>query len=219
MRDAPTRRNDALATRQGNSQCARAVNLSLQPLHHIYPGDFHYSQSIYSLSLSLHHSSLTTLTHISSTTMHVPRFARVFVLALTLVTVPSLYFFYPGPANPDHIQSSLDKGGIDSDHIREPVVPHLAYPDHNNQNAQDGHDHQQNHQQVQQGNGRPVFEDEAARDDEEIESGANDDHVDVDDAEDDDYADVAGPAAVTETLADNAIGKVIMPKLGNATAK
>jgi hypothetical protein len=151
--------------------------------------------------------------------MHVPRFARVFVLALTLVTVPSLYFFYPGPANPDHIQSSLDKGGIDSDHIREPVVPHLAYPDHNNQNAQDGHDHQQNHQQVQQGNGRPVFEDEAARDDEEIEGGTNGDHVDVDDAEDDDYADVAGPAAVTETLADNAIGKVIMPKLGNATAK
>lgn len=54
------------------------------------------------------------------------RFVRIFVLAVILVTVPAAFLFYPAK-NADHIGGdafAVDQGGIDSEHWREPVAPH-----------------------------------------------------------------------------------------------
>jgi hypothetical protein len=55
--------------------------------------------------------------------LSVPRFARIFLLALVLVTVPTAFIFYPSSPDKASGEVSLEKGGIDSEHWREPVPP------------------------------------------------------------------------------------------------
>lgn len=64
--------------------------------------------------------------------VHIPRFARLFLLAAAVITLPTLYLFYPHEFSPS---SDIDAGGIDQEHFREPVPQHV--PDRGKHHVED----------------------------------------------------------------------------------
>ncbi|BEJ14186.1 hypothetical protein CspHIS471_0313600 [Cutaneotrichosporon sp. HIS471] len=59
--------------------------------------------------------------------LSISRFARIFLVALILVTVPTAFIFYPASSHKEgEVTDKLDKGGIDSAHWRDPVVPDMG---------------------------------------------------------------------------------------------
>lgn len=120
------------------------------------------------------------------------------MVALLLVALPTMYFFYPGPGLPSTIHhEGLDQGGIDSEHLRPPVEPHA---------------------------GKPVIEDEEPRDNDQWGAAAQD----LAKAEEiGDAAGSSAAPQVHDSTHDGAVssvddvlsGGVIMGKLGNETAK
>lgn len=168
--------------------------------------------------------------------LHLPRFARMFIIVLAVVTIPALIFFYHNqpPDEYDIASDMLDKGGIDSEHWREPQDPVAPGAGH----AKFGD--------------APVFEDEEVRaaqpvkmGDSAVGGGKVQDDVKADGANTAHAGDAPEPAkppppvdAVAPAApvapppsaggeadsldipgADVIGGGVIMPHLGNATAK
>ncbi|KAL7420754.1 hypothetical protein Q5752_004706 [Cryptotrichosporon argae] len=145
--------------------------------------------------------------------IHVPRFARLVLLALALILVPSLVLFRAGshaPA-PDR-DAALEAGGLDSAHFRLPVRP-----------AVDAYEREQVR-------GRP---EEAYGTSPGWDGGEEEDDAAEDEGEQDSRGRWAsgnrgkGKSKATrplvqdsaDSMADLLSGGVIMPKLGNATAK
>ncbi|WVQ96176.1 hypothetical protein IAU59_003279 [Kwoniella sp. CBS 9459] len=120
---------------------------------------------------------------------HAPRFIRLTVLVTIVVLVPTLYLLYP---TPEHVPSpgEVQAGGIDSEHWREPIQPDL------NLGVKDyrGQEEQEYVREWQDGASSGTGS----------EAGAGG------------HGDQRGWKGVSEeTLS----GGVIMPKLGNETAK
>lgn len=132
--------------------------------------------------------------------LSVPRFARIFLLALVLVTVPTAFIFYPSSPDKESGEVSLEKGGIDSEHWREPVPP------------------------PSQG-GMAAEEDDEERAWADGAGKAADTVLDKDNVAGDTGALAKEPEKAAEKGAEYSVpqdviwGAVIMPHLGNATAK
>ncbi|KAL1408305.1 hypothetical protein Q8F55_005111 [Vanrija albida] len=60
--------------------------------------------------------------------VHIPRFARLFLVAAAVITIPTLYLFYPHEFSLS--SSDIDAGGIDQEHYREPVPQHVPPKPH-----------------------------------------------------------------------------------------
>ncbi|GMK53512.1 hypothetical protein CspeluHIS016_0100980 [Cutaneotrichosporon spelunceum] len=125
--------------------------------------------------------------------LSIPRFARIFLVALILVTVPTAFLFYPSSSNEASADSnSLEQGGIDSDHWRAPVPPQGEFaidaPDTNTKASDRDYKSATD----------PDYDVKAGK------AGADDG---------------AGHAGLYSVPQDVISGAVIMPHLGNATAK
>lgn len=55
--------------------------------------------------------------------LSISRFARIFLVALVIVTIPTAFLFYPSKPDTNDGEISLEKGGIDSEHWRAPLPP------------------------------------------------------------------------------------------------
>lgn len=128
----------------------------------------------------------------------VSRFARIFLLALVLVTVPTAFIFYPSSPDKASGEVALEQGGVDSEHWREPVPP--PPPEAGGKMAQEEMDEEH------------TWTDGAAL-------AAVDNNVGGDTgAAAPEGGKAAGGAEYSVPL-DVVSGAVIMPHLGNATAK
>lgn len=67
----------------------------------------------------------------------VPRVARLFLILTALLAIPSLYLFYPGPRPAALQKFGWDVGGIDGEHFRTPAEILEANSNHQNH---DGHE-------------------------------------------------------------------------------
>lgn len=154
---------------------------------------------------------------------HLPRVIRVALAATALILLPTLYILYPSshsdyrpPSPSDPIR--VDAGGIDSDHWRDPIVPDPAYGgeqdishalDSDNDGGWEKEEVRQWGEEFVVGGGRGGVEGEMMKHGvDPVASGYDADQS---------HSENKGTSAAGggERLGDG----VIMPKLGNATAK
>lgn len=162
----------------------------------------------------------------------VPRVARLFLIITALLAIPSLYLFYPGPRPAALQKFGWDVGGIDGDHFRTPSeilaanAPQQHHQGHEKtpeEAAVEIEDEEQraliDGESVNHGSGGEVPEHVGEGGDSKGSGGGaevdfdHDKHRKVSGGE----GEVASGGHVGEHGSE--FGKVIMPHLGNATAK
>lgn len=155
----------------------------------------------------------------------VPRVARLFLILTALLAIPSLYLFYPGPRPAALQKFGWDVGGIDGEHFRTPseILEANANMDRTpEQAAVEIEDEEQRALQDAEGGGHQGSGGEAPSggadaDEQRLGSGGGGGPAD-DSFDHDKHRKVSGGGAVAEEH-DSELGSVIMPHLGNATAK
>lgn len=162
----------------------------------------------------------------------VPRVARLFLILTALLAIPSLYLFYPGPRPAALQKFGWDVGGIDGEHFRTPAEileansnqqDHQVTPE---QAAVEIEDEEQraliDGESVNHGSGgaAPEHVGESGGD---VRKGSGGGGGPADDSFDHEkHREVSGGKEEQHAMGAHGgeeIGKVIMPHLGNATAK
>lgn len=163
---------------------------------------------------------------------------RIFLLAAVLVFGITLYLFYPSdhfrsPHSPADAYDEYEAGGIDSEHWREPVVPHLEDEQCAGAtcNVDDGASGDAGKEMVikrpplapkPKSGVKPVTQEELAH--QSLDEAIVQERLEDEQARDQKQAAVAPKApkkAATGLVMEDSVlqGGVIMPKLENATAK
>jgi hypothetical protein len=149
--------------------------------------------------------------------LHIPRFARLLLVALLIVTIPSIYFFYPGANAPSHhISDGLDAGGIDSEHVR-PKAPAVV-EDEEERDWEWGSEKAMEMNKVGSDSATTPVETDSKAEETTETTGTTAHHrlpANKDETETDKDKSTLSPTALVTDM----LGGVIMPKLGNATAK
>jgi hypothetical protein len=151
---------------------------------------------------------------------HIPRFARLVFVAMILVVVPCLFFFYPDASSHAMRKLGMESGGIDSIHVRPKVPPNPIAPVEVEQVKESFDDSNEDEPVVD--DEEESGEDKAAKADLAAhEKLADTKHTDTHADESIDHAHHTSAAASASALVDANLlgGGVIMPHLGNATAK
>lgn len=166
----------------------------------------------------------------------VPRVARLFLIITALLAIPSLYLFYPGPRPAALQKFGWDVGGIDGEHFRTPseILEANAPQQHHDGHGGEGHqktpeeaaveieDEEQraliDGESVNHGSGGEVPEHVGEGGDSKGSAGGGEVDFDHEQHRKVSGGQVEEAHAVGEHGSEE-FGKVIMPHLGNATAK
>lgn len=157
----------------------------------------------------------------------VPRVARLFLILTALLAIPSLYLFYPGPRPAALQKFGWDVGGIDGAHYREPAEIVAAQQQQQQKSPEQAAVEIEDEEQRALGDAAAVNhgsggeapaegQGDAAR----VGSGGGGGPADSFDQ--DSHRKVSGGEGETHGVAHehaDELGSVIMPHLGNATAK
>lgn len=166
--------------------------------------------------------------------LSISRFARIFLVALVIVTIPTAFLFYPSKPDTSDGEISLEKGGIDSEHWRDPLPPPPRFEEEDEEARGWGQAAQDPARKVEGEGSEKEWKGPAENVAGDTGAGWRADHdgagagsggaqpqlVSADEGVDSKKGSGVGSGVGLEGVAQDVMsGGVIMPHLGNATAK